>query len=364
MRAGGVEPHGPSALLSRAHLHYVPPMARVSVLGAGAFGTALAIYSHELGHATRVWAYDDGLPERVAAEGENAPYLPGFAVPAEVRFTNDLAGALEAAELVLLAVPSAFMRAVTGRAAPHLPPAAVVTSTAKGIEHERLALMSEVLGETLPGHRERLTFLSGPSFAKDLAAARPADVSLAADDIDVARRVQAILHSPRFRVYASDDIVGVQLGGALKNVIAVACGAAHGLGVGASAVAALMTRGLAEIARLGVALGSNPLTFLGLAGVGDLTLTCTGELSRNRQLGLQLAAGRTAREIVSSQKAVAEGYSTAVAVHRLAQREGVDMPVSSGVYRVCHEGAALADEADRLMRRPMRDELAGIFRGR
>jgi glycerol-3-phosphate dehydrogenase (NAD(P)+) len=173
--------------------------------------------------------------------------------------------------------------------------------------------------------------------------------------------VQAILHSPRFRVYASDDVVGVQLGGALKNVIAVACGAAHGLGLGASAGSALMTRGLAELARLGVALGSDPLTFLGLAGVGDLTLTCTGELSRNRQLGMQLATGRSAAEIVASQKAVAEGFSTAAAVKRLAERECVEMPISEAVYRVCHEGADLVEEGTRLMQRPMKDELAGIF---
>jgi glycerol-3-phosphate dehydrogenase (NAD(P)+) len=194
-----------------------------------------------------------------------------------------------------------------------------------------------------------------------MASRLPADVTLAAADIDLARRIQAILHSPRFRVYASDDVVGVQLGGALKNVIAVACGAAHGLGLGASAVASLMTRGLAEMARLGVALGANPLTFLGLAGVGDLTLTCTGELSRNRQLGQQLAAGKLARDIVASQKAVAEGYYTAAAVHALAQREGVDMPISEAVYRVCHEGADLRAEAIRLMSRERKDELAGIF---
>jgi glycerol-3-phosphate dehydrogenase (NAD(P)+) len=221
--------------------------------------------------------------------------------------------------------------------------------------------MSEVLAETLPGHAARATYLSGPSFAKDIASRHPADVTLAADDIAVARRVQEVLHSPRLRVYASDDSIGVQLGGALKNVIAVACGAAAGLGTGPSAVASLMTRGLAELARLGAALGANPLTFLGLAGVGDLTLTCTGELSRNRQLGMQLAAGRTAREIVASQQAIAEGYRTATAVHRLAQREDVDMPISEAVYRVCHQGSDVREEAARLMSRERKDELEGVW---
>ena len=336
-------------------------MTDVSVLGAGAFGTALALYCSRLGHRAHVWAFDEGLPERVAAEGENAAYLPGFPIPEDVRFTNDMSAALEGADLVLLAVPSSFMRSVTEHAAEHLPPDALVTSTAKGIEQESLALMSEVLRDTIPNHARTATYLSGPSFAKDIASELPADVTLAAADIDTARRTQEVLHSPLLRAYASDDVVGVQLGGALKNVIAVACGAAHGLGLGASTVASLMTRGLAELTRLGVALGANPLTFLGLAGVGDLSLTCNGELSRNRQLGVQLATGKTARDIVRSQKAVAEGYRTSAAVHRLAEREGVDMPISEAVYRVCHEGASLAEEATALMTREAKDELAGIF---
>ncbi|MDJ0848018.1 MAG: NAD(P)H-dependent glycerol-3-phosphate dehydrogenase [Myxococcota bacterium] len=335
-------------------------MADVRVLGAGAFGTALALYCFELGHRVRVWSFEKELPEAVASEGENAAYLPGVPVPPGVIFDHDMAAVLEGAELVLLVVPSGYMRAVTQQAAAHLPPDALVTSTAKGIEDESLSLMSEVLAATLPAHADTATFLSGPSFAKDIASHLPADVTLAAADIEVARRVQEILHSPRLRVYASADVVGVQLGGALKNVIAVACGAAHGLGLGASAVASLMTRGLAELTRLGTALGANPLTFLGLAGVGDLTLTCTGELSRNRQLGQELAAGKSARDIVQSQRAVAEGYRTAQAVHRLSRREGIDMPISEAVYRVCHEGADLREEAARLMSRERKDELAGI----
>jgi len=339
-------------------------MTNVAVLGAGAFGTALAIHSHSLGHRTRVWAFDKGLPEEVAARGENSAYLPGFSTPSDMEFTNDMAEALEDADLVMLVVPSGFMRSVTAQAAPHIPPNALITSTAKGIEQDSLAMMSEVIAETLPDHAAHATYLSGPSFAKDLASRLPADVSLAANDIETARGVQEILHSPLLRVYASDDVVGVQLGGALKNVIAVACGAAFGLGMGASALAAVMTRGLAELARLGVALGANPLTFLGLAGVGDLTLTCNGELSRNRQLGVQLASGRTAQEVVSSQKAVAEGYKTAAAVHTLSERTGVEMPISEAVYLVCHQGALIREEATRLMTRPRKDELAGIFQPR
>ena len=336
-------------------------MTQVTVLGAGAFGTALAIHSHSLGHRVRVWAFDEGLPEQVTETGENGIYLPGFSIPPDMQFTNDMAEAFDGADLVLLAVPSGFMRSVTAKAEPHIPRDAAITSTAKGIEPNTLALMSDVIGETLPNHAVHATYLSGPSFAKDLANRHPADVSLAAQDIETARKVQAILHSPIFRVYASDDVIGVQLGGALKNVIAVACGVAAGSDMGDSALAAVMTRGLAELVRLGVALGANPLTFLGLAGVGDLTLTCHGDLSRNRQLGMKLASGKTAAEVVSSQKAVAEGYKTAAAVHTLAERAGVEMPISEAIYRVCHKGADIHDEVSRLMARERKDELAGIF---
>jgi glycerol-3-phosphate dehydrogenase (NAD(P)+) len=336
-------------------------VANVSILGAGAFGTALALHCASLGHRVRVWAFDAGLPEAVAADGENAAYLPGVPVPRAIGFSNDLGEALAGAELVLFAVPSAYMRRVSSAASASLPDGALITSTAKGIESDTLALMSEVMAETLGAHRDRLTFLSGPSFARDVAAGLPADVALAAHDIGVARRVQSVLHAPRFRVYTSDDVVGVELGGALKNVIAVACGAAHGLGLGASAIASLMTRGLAEIARMGTALGANPLTFLGLAGVGDLTLTCHGDLSRNRQMGLRLARGERAGAIAASQKAVAEGYVSARPVHRLAAREGVEMPIAEAVYRVCYEDAEIREQALRLMSREMKDELAGVF---
>jgi len=307
----------------------------------------------------KAWAYDDGLPEHVSETGENT-YLPGFEIPSEIRFTNDIAEALAGAELVLLVIPSGYMRSVTQQAARYVPGDAIIVSTAKGIERESNAMMSEVFRDTLGAEAVRATYLSGPSFAKDMAMGLPADVTLAARDIELARKAQEYLHSPRFRVYASDDVIGVQLGGALKNVIAVACGATSGLGMGASALASLMTRGLAEVTRLGVALGANPLTFLGLAGVGDLTLTCTGDLSRNRQLGQALAKGERAKDILKAKDSVAEGFYTSAAVHRLARRAGVEMPISEAVYNVCHEDASLADEAQRLMRRDKKDELAGI----
>lgn len=336
-------------------------MARVGILGAGAFGTALAIYARQCGHDTRVWAHDTGLPEKVAATGFNEEFLPGARIPADVRFTGDMVEALDGADLVLLMCPSAFVRRVAADAKSAIPSSALIVSAAKGIEADTLALMSGVLEETLPDHVDRLCYLSGPSFAKEIAAGLPADVALASRDIRVAREAQALLHTSRLRVYTSDDVVGVELGGALKNVIAVACGAADGLGFGDSARASLISRGLAEITRLGVALGANPLTFLGLAGVGDLILTCTGDLSRNRTLGKRLAKGEKADEIVASQKAVAEGYVTCKPVHQLAVKTGVDMPITEAVYKVCYEGVHLLMAAMALMNRESKDELAGIF---
>lgn len=336
-------------------------MTRTAILGAGAFGTALAIYTAERGHDVRVWAFEKDLPAAVAQSGANEAFLPGIKLPAAIRWTNDMAEALADADLVLLMCPSAFVRRVATSARDLIPSGALVVSAAKGIEHDSLALMSQVLAEVLPGRERRLCFMSGPSFAREIAQGLPADVAMASKDIETARRAQQLLHSPRFRVYASADVIGVELGGALKNVIAVGCGAADGLGFGDSARASLMTRGLAEITRLGVAMGANPLTFLGLAGVGDLILTCTGDLSRNRQLGKRLAKGEKPEEIVASQKAVAEGYVTAKPVYQLSRKLGVDMPITEAVYRVCYEGVHLLMAAMGLMNRESKDELAGIF---
>jgi glycerol-3-phosphate dehydrogenase (NAD(P)+) len=222
-------------------------------------------------------------------------------------------------------------------------------------------LASEVLGESLPHvGSDRLSFLSGPSFAKEVAAELPTDVVIASEGALAARKVQPLLHAPRFRVYASDDPIGVQVGGAVKNVIAVATGACDGLGFGANGRAALLTRGIAEIARLGVALGANPLTFLGLAGVGDLYLTATGDLSRNRTLGKKVAAGEDPARYLAAQRSVAEGYFTAGAAYALAQKLGVEMPITDQVFHVLHRGRPLATAVDLLLNREFKDELYGI----
>lgn len=336
-------------------------MARIAIIGAGAFGTSLSIYTHSLGHAVRIWCHEQELPEILRTEGENSPYLAGYPVDPGIDFSNDIPHVLEGAELVLVACPSSHMRKVCQGIADHVPPEAVLASMTKGIENDTLYLMSEVQAEILPTQVSRLSYLSGPSFARDIADGLPTNLTCAAVDPDVAARVQELLHSSRLRIYTSEDVVGVELGGAVKNVIAIVCGASDGMGLGDSTRASLMTRGLAEMTRLGVALGANPITFLGLAGVGDLMLTCTGDQSRNRTLGKRLVSGETAEQIVNSQNAVAEGYVTVRAVRALKERLGVDMPIVEAVYRVCYQGAEFLEEAEKLSNRARKEEFQGIL---
>jgi glycerol-3-phosphate dehydrogenase (NAD(P)+) len=242
-----------------------------------------------------------------------------------------------------------------------VPRDAVVVVATKGIEEGTLALMSHVLGETMPSlGPERLAFLSGPTFAREVAQGLPTDVAVASTDPLAARKVQSLVHSMSMRVYTSADPIGVQVGGAIKNVMAVATGACDGLGMGHNARAALITRGLAEITRLGVALGADPLTFMGMAGVGDLVLTCTGDLSRNRQLGMRVAAGADPAAYLAEQRAVAEGFSTSAAAWDLARKLGVDMPITEQVYHVLHRGRPLLEAARALLERARKDELHGI----
>jgi glycerol-3-phosphate dehydrogenase (NAD(P)+) len=319
------------------------------------------MYARSLGHEVRVWSHEEELPGLVRTQGENTLYLAGCALDPEIVFSHDMPCVLESAELVLLVCPSSHMRSVCGLISGLLPPDALVASAAKGIENETLFLMSQVHEEVLAGHRDRLAYLSGPSFARDIAAGLPTNLTCAAGDPAVAAGVQALLHSTQLRIYTSDDVIGVELGGAVKNVIAIACGATDGLGLGDSTRASLMTRGLAEITRLGVALGASPITFLGLAGVGDLMLTCTGDQSRNRTLGKRLAGGESAREIVNSQSAVAEGYVTVRALRALKEKLGVDMPIVEAVYQVCYQGSDFWEEAQKLSNRDRKGEFLGII---
>ncbi|MDE2763955.1 MAG: NAD(P)-dependent glycerol-3-phosphate dehydrogenase [Gemmatimonadota bacterium] len=325
---------------------------RVAVIGAGAWGTALADLLARSGCEVRLWAREPEVVESFGERGENGLYLEGVPLNRGLAVTNSLGSALEGAEVVLWVCPVQYSAALLAEAAPVIPRGAIVVSASKGIEVATLRRMDEIFAGALAAEQARgLCVLSGPSFAREVAAGMPTAVVVASRDRSARRRIQALFQTDRFRVYTNPDVVGVELGGALKNVIAVAAGVAAGLGLGHNAVAALMTRGLAEMSRLGVALGARHETFAGLAGMGDLVLTCTGGLSRNRTVGVRLGRGETMKEITGEARTVAEGVATVRAVHDLAGRLGVEMPVSAEVYRIVAEGLDPMEALHRLMTR-------------
>jgi glycerol-3-phosphate dehydrogenase (NAD(P)+) len=331
--------------------------ARVAVVGAGSWGTALAALLAKAGREVTLWSFEDHVVSEVRDHGENRTYLPGVALPAALRVTSRLEEAVGSAEYVVSVTPSQFVRSVMSRAAPHLPSDAILVSASKGIETSTQKRMDEVLAEVL-GHDlgDRFSVLSGPSFALEVARGEPTAVVVASTHPAVADRVQALFQTRAFRVYTNSDVVGVELGGALKNVIALAAGVTAGLGFGHNTLAALITRGLAEITRLGVALGAQPSTFAGLAGMGDLVLTCTGALSRNRSVGYRLGKGETLEAILREMHAVAEGVKTTQAVHDLARRKGVEMPICEEVYLMLVEGKRPVDALQSLMGRDPKPE--------
>ncbi len=333
-------------------------MARkIGVVGAGAWGTALALLLADKDSDVVLWMYEQDLAEETERMRENRVYLPGFPLPRNITVTSSLEAAVKNSPLVLSVMPSHTVRAVSSRFAPFLSDDAVVVSASKGIEIETLKPLSDVFKDTLPlWLHDRLCFLSGPSFAKEVARKMPTAVALASYDPDVGRMAQQTLSTPWFRVYTNNDVIGVELGGSVKNVIAIAAGMLEGLGYGHNTMAALITRGLAEMARLGAAMGANPLTFSGLAGMGDLVLTCTGDLSRNRTLGARLGRGERFDEIMKGLKTVAEGVKTAKATRELARREGVEMPVVEEVYRIIYENKDPRQALRDLMTRELKGE--------
>jgi glycerol-3-phosphate dehydrogenase (NAD(P)+) len=334
---------------------------KIAVVGAGAWGTALACHARRTGHDVALWALEPAVVEAVEKGHENTPYLPGVKLPRGLAVSNDAQAVVQGAEMVILVPPSEHLRGTCARVGPALNSGAVLLVASKGIELSTRTLMSDVVASSLPGWpAERLGFLSGPSFAREVASGLPTDVVVASVGMVAARAAQEALHAPTFRVYASGDPIGVQVGGAIKNVIAVAAGACDGLSLGLNARAALTTRGLAEMSRLGVALGADPLTFLGLAGVGDLFLTCGGDLSRNRKLGMAIAAGQDPKVYVASHTSVAEGYHTSAAAWALAQERGIDMPITEQVFHVLHEGRPLLEAIKLLVTRAQKEELVGI----
>jgi glycerol-3-phosphate dehydrogenase (NAD(P)+) len=331
-------------------------MSKVAVLGAGAWGTALAHHLATHGHPTRLWAHRQEFAEALERTRHN-PLLPHAALAAGIAVSHRFDEVLDQADAVVLATPCHTVREVLGALADAWPARATLITAAKGIENDTLLTVSEVARQVL-GSRlaEPVVVFSGPSFAREVVEGQPTNVVAASEDDASAERVQILFSHGRLRVYTSADPAGVQIGGALKNVIAIAVGASDGLGLGNNARAALITRGVSEIGRLAVAKGGQALTVAGLAGLGDLVLTCTGELSRNRTVGLELGRGRPLAHVLGSLGHVAEGVTTARSAHDLAQALGVDLPICAQVCQVLYDGKLPRDAVDDLLRRPLKRE--------
>ncbi|HMN08902.1 MAG TPA: NAD(P)H-dependent glycerol-3-phosphate dehydrogenase [Gemmatimonadaceae bacterium] len=330
---------------------------RCTVVGGGAWGSALAHLLARGGHAARLWAREADVVEHVNLTHANPRFLPGATLDPAIRATTSLSEALGDAELVVYVAPSHVLRDVVRGGREVVAPGALAVVATKGIERGSLALMTDVVREELPGHP--VVALSGPSFALEVARGMPTAVVAASGDGEAAEVVQRALSSSSFRVYTNDDVTGVEVGGALKNVMAVATGIAEGVGLGLNSRAALITRGLAEMTRLGVALGARPETFAGLAGMGDLVLTCTGALSRNRAVGVEVGKGRPLEEVLAATESVAEGVTTTESARALAVRMGVDMPIVAAVARILFEQQAPHDALADLMGRELRPERDG-----
>lgn len=330
-------------------------MKTVAILGAGGWGTALAVHLGRMQVDVRLWARDAGLVEEMTARRANAVYLPDVALPPSVIPVASLERAMEGAELLISAVPSHGVRAVWRAARPFVPRGTAIVSATKGLETGTLLRMTEVIAQEL-GDRRPIAVLSGPSFAAEVARQLPTAVSIACTDASVAAMVQAELRAPYFRLYASSDVVGVEIGGALKNIIAIAAGVVEGMGLGHNALAGLVTRGLAEITRLACAAGARRETLSGLTGLGDLVLTCTGNLSRNRHVGIELARGRPLAEILAGMKMVPEGVRTTEAAQTLGKRFGVELPIASQMADVLAGRRSPSAAVEELMLRRQRTE--------
>jgi len=332
-------------------------VSRVRVVGGGAWGTALASVLADNAHDVVLWAREPEVVASVNESHRNEAFLPEVQLPEALRATSDLAEAVSEAEVLVNVVPSQHVRSVWSGIAPSVPSDALVVSASKGIETTTLERMDEVMGEMIPAEAFRgFSVISGPSFALEVGQRQPTLVVAASRELDVAERVQHLFQNSYFRVYTNTDVVGVELGGALKNVMALAAGVATGLGFGHNTLAALITRGLAEMTRLGVAMGARPETFAGLAGMGDLVLTCTGSLSRNRTVGVRIGQGERPEDILGEMRAVAEGVKTVQAVHQLSRSHGVEMPISEQVHAMLTEGLPPGEALENLMSRAPRSE--------
>ena len=327
----------------------------IGVIGSGSWGTALAVHLAHTGHDVRLWARDAALAADMSAARENRPYLPGIELPSALAPTSDIRIALDGAQFVVVAAPSHGVRGVARLANPYLPNGCAIVSATKGLEEGSLLRMSQVLRQEFPNGGD-VVVLSGPSFASELARKLPTAIVAAGDSPVVVESVMAHFRSPALRLYGSSDVVGVELGGSLKNIIAIAAGVVEGLGLGHNALAALITRGLAELSRLAVALGAQRDTLAGLAGLGDLVLTCTGDLSRNRHVGIELGRGRTLTEVLAGMRMVAEGVPTTKAALALGVRHQIELPITAQMADVLEGRRTPREAVELLMLRPQKQE--------
>ncbi|MCK4690322.1 MAG: NAD(P)-dependent glycerol-3-phosphate dehydrogenase [Desulfuromonadales bacterium] len=328
-----------------------------AVIGAGSWGTTLANLLAEKGYPVTLWVYESELAERMQQTHQNDLYLPGIELSGNLTFTSDLQQAVTAKQLLLFVTPSQVTRQVLAQAVPDIAPEALIVSASKGIENNSLLLLSQVFEELLPENMHgQIGFLSGPSFAMEVSQGMPTAVVAAARDCQIAARILEIFSTEKFRVYTHNDIIGVELGGAMKNVIALAAGVADGLGFGYNTRAALITRGLAEMTRLGLKLGGSAETFSGLAGMGDLVLTCTGDLSRNRSVGIELGKGRKLTEILAGMQMVAEGVKTTLSAYQLAAKLGVEVPIIEQMYLILYQEKDPRQAVTDLMLRDLKAE--------
>jgi glycerol-3-phosphate dehydrogenase (NAD(P)+) len=331
---------------------------KIGVVGAGSWGTALANLLACKGYAIDWWVFEKEVKDQIQQTGENSVFLPDVKLSSNLHPSNDLAEVVSAKDVVLIVVPSHVVRQTTSNMADHLSQDTILVSASKGIENKTHLTMTGVLQETLAAiPADRLAVLSGPSFAREVVRNLPTVVTVASKDAAVAALVQQVMATPHFRVYTSDDVIGVELGGSLKNVIAIAAGVIDGLELGLNTRAALITRGMTEIRRLGLNMGANPRTFTGLAGFGDLILTCTGHLSRNHTVGKKIGQGEKISDILGQMRMVAEGVKTAKSVYNLSRKLGVEMPISHETYRILYEDLSPKEAVIRLMTRELKQEL-------
>ena len=331
---------------------------RIAVVGAGSFGTAMSLLGERCGNEIMLWAHDARVAEGIQASRTNPVYLSGVTLPDEIWVTNDIEEAATFSDTIFMVVPSHYYRDVLTRIRRFLTRPVTIISGTKGIEIDTLQRMSEISRDVLGDLLKAFAVLSGPTFAAEVARGDPSAAVIASTDVDCAQEIQQALSSPTFRLYRSEDVVGVELAGSLKNVIAIAAGVLEGMGLGSNTTAALITRGLHEITRLSIALGGRMETMAGLAGMGDLVLTCTGSLSRNRTVGVALGKGKTLSQILSEMRAVAEGVKTSRAANELAQRHGIEMPIAMEMYQVLYEDASPRGGLQRLMTRSLKAETA------